>query len=244
VKEAYVVFLRRFVRALSMGFVFSGTTRFQVPPSFRFRNKVFKLQVPSEESLSWVFRDLVLDDEYGLLELSSQPTTIIDVGANVGFFSVWAGACFPEATIHSYEPSMAIQEILRTNVDQVGATVYAEGVAETDGRGVFHQANASRMSQCQLSSEGSVPITSLQSALKRIGGHVDLLKLDCEGAEWSILQDVEALRNVRQVRMEYHLMDGRFTVEDLVETFQKAEFETLRIERNVGFGIAWFANTK
>ena len=39
--------------------------------------------------------------------------------------------------------------------------------------------------------------------------HVDLLKLDCEGAEWDILPAAEgALSSVRQICMEYHCERG------------------------------------
>lgn len=191
-----------------------------------------------------MFRDLVLDDEYGLLSLRPSAVTILDVGANVGFFSLWAGACFPDAVIHSYEPSQSLQSLLRTNVAQVGATVFAEGVADSDGLGLFSEAEASRMSQCQPSADGNVPIVSFQTALQRIGGRVDLLKLDCEGAEWAILKDTEALANVKEVRMEYHLMDDAYTVEDLVGLSERAHFDLLRLERNCGFGIAWFSNRR
>lgn len=40
-------------------------------------------------------------------------------------------------------------------------------------------------------------------------GGIDLLKLDCEGAEWDIFADADAFRRVRLIRMEFHLTEGR-----------------------------------
>jgi hypothetical protein len=39
--------------------------------------------------------------------------------------------------------------------------------------------------------------------------HIDLLKMDCEGAEWEILPNSsEVLPHVRQICMEFHPMNG------------------------------------
>ena len=55
---------------------------------------------------------------------------------------------------------------------------------------------------------GSIPQVAFSRALGRIGGRVDLVKLDCEGAEWEIFEDRESWSRVRFVTMEYHLGQG------------------------------------
>ena len=56
---------------------------------------------------------------------------------------------------------------------------------------------------------GGVPSqsSSISKVIRRIahGGIVDLVKLDCEGAEWEILQDSQAMKCVINLTMEYHL---------------------------------------
>jgi hypothetical protein len=54
---------------------------------------------------------------------------------------------------------------------------------------------------------------------------VDLLKLDCEGAEWSILTDTESLAAVRSLVMEYDL---RHTEVELVSIVRTLGFRVLR----------------
>jgi hypothetical protein len=83
---------------------------------------------PQEKSLAWVFRDLILDDEYGLTKLAKKPETVLDVGGNIGLFALWAGVNFPQATIHVYEPNPELLDSLENNAKQVGATVYSEGM--------------------------------------------------------------------------------------------------------------------
>jgi hypothetical protein len=72
----------------------------------------------------------------------------------------------------------------------------------------------------------------------RIGGNVDLLKLDCEGAEWQILQDVDTMRHVRSVRMEYH-KNGGHTLDELLGLARDAGFDASHVQDRDRFGIAW-----
>jgi len=78
--------LKRLRKAARMGFIWMGTTRFRLPQKFYWNEKQWCLHAPPEETLRWVFRDLLLDDEYGIEKLKRRPQTILDVGANIGMF--------------------------------------------------------------------------------------------------------------------------------------------------------------
>src|SRR5215217_6924918 len=54
--------------------------------------------------------------------------TIVDVGANVGAFSVWADLRWPRSTIHAYEPHPGTFEMLVRNVGHL-SNVRCERVA-------------------------------------------------------------------------------------------------------------------
>jgi FkbM family methyltransferase len=230
----------RLLKSLKMGFVWPGTKRFTPPSRFRWSDRGFTLRVPREESLAWVFRDVMLDDEYGIECLPCSPRTILDVGANVGIFSLWAAANFPAACIHSYEPNAALKKYLVDNIGHLGATLYIEGVSGQGGFGSFVQDGESMVGQCKKYDCGDIPMVSLRTAIDRIGGSVDLLKLDCEGAEWSILDDPTAFTVVRWVRMEYHLIAPDHSTERLVEAFARMGFNCSHLAPNQGFGLAWF----
>ena len=72
----------------------------------------------------------------------------------------------------------------------------------------------------------------------RIGGRIDLLKVDCEGAEWDFMRDPELFAHVGAIRMEYHLVDGR-TLDDVHRLADKIGFKVTKLDENSGFGIAW-----
>jgi FkbM family methyltransferase len=61
--------------------------------------------------------------------------------------------------------------------------------------------NADLASACN---ERTVFVRSLASAVEALGG-ADLLKLDCEGAEWDLFETVDVWRRIAAITMEYHL---------------------------------------
>lgn len=227
--------------AARLGFIWRGTSRFVCPSQFRWRGKTWMLAVPPEDAIQGVFRDVVLDDEYGLRSLAQAPRTVIDVGANVGIFSVWAGANFPRAVIHSYEPNPQIQSALMANVRQVQAQMFPEAIGQSDGTVSLEvQEGESVAGRCAIGQAGNTRLTALRTALERMGGSCDLLKLDCEGAEWDLLKDPASFDGVRSVRMEYHLWDKDNSVEALRDAFDAMGFQTIKLNRDPERGLAWF----
>ena len=57
-----------------------------------------------------------------------------------------------------------------------------------------------------LASSERVDVVPLSSVLERAGGSIDLLKLDCEGAEYDILMKApaEVLKLITRIVLEYH----------------------------------------
>jgi FkbM family methyltransferase len=230
----------RFLKAARMGVLWNGTTRFVLPNRFKYNSKSYSIVGPEEKSLAWVFRDVVLDDEYGLSCMRKNPKTVLDIGGNIGLFSIWAGAKFPGAAIHVYEPNQALFEELTANVGQVGATVFAEGVSGQDGYGQFVENGESFVGQCSAAPDGDIRLVSLRSAIERLGGSVDLLKMDCEGAEWEIFEDMESFRTVGMLRMEYHLTRADRPLGWMIDRLESVGLRLLKLELNQGFGVAWF----
>lgn len=98
---------RRRAHRLGIPYVFTRT--FSIPESLNIkREKASKilLDYPAEEKnvQTGCFVKIFLDDEYWLSELANKKiNNIIDCGANVGFFSIFAKIMFPSAIVHAYE---------------------------------------------------------------------------------------------------------------------------------------------
>jgi hypothetical protein len=93
--------------------------------------------------------------------------------------------------------------------------------------------------------EGGVQQISFSDAAQRLGGYIDLLKLDCEGGEWSLFEDFDTWRRVRYLTMEYHLWaKPGATIDSLVKILVSLGFDCDQIEpsANGAFGLLRASN--
>ncbi|GGR93306.1 non-ribosomal peptide synthetase [Micromonospora fulviviridis] len=65
--------------------------------------------------------------------------TVLDVGANIGMFSLFVHRVCPDATIHAFEPVPSVVDVLRRNVAEFGvpATVHGFGLSGAAGEVSF-----------------------------------------------------------------------------------------------------------
>lgn len=140
-------------------------------------------------------------------------SVVIDVGANIGLFSLAVLASVPQSTVHMFEPSPVprglLSQTLKRNAfgDRVrlnAAALYSE-VGEMDfyvHAGKHAALDGLRDTRYATVGDAScirVPVTTLDSYVKQSAiQRLDLLKLDAEGAELSILQGATVtLRTLR-----------------------------------------------
>lgn len=236
------VFIKRFIKSQKMNISFSGTSRFNIPSVFWINGKKNHLCYPAENDLKYDFINIIIDDEYGINRLNSI-SSIVDIGANIGLFSLLASNYFPKATIHAYEPNPKITKYLKDNLDKINGEIYTKAVGLNSQKVFLKKESESRMSSIlQNKIVDSIPVDqiSLSDVLKNIGGQIDLLKLDCEGGEWEILDDKISFKRVSHLRMEYHLI-GQYTLQNLLVKASDLGFNPVKIVKNSNFGIAWFS---
>jgi FkbM family methyltransferase len=144
---------------------------------------------------------------------------VVDVGANVGVFSLWAARCLSAEHVVAIEPSPRMAGALRANlerndVEQVTVLEVALGGERRDG--VLYRRGAEVMDTLfqqdnygsHFESAGNVKIVTLEDVFAMFEiDRCDLLKLDCEGAEYEILFGVsdDTLARVRHIAAEYHV---------------------------------------
>jgi hypothetical protein len=111
-------------------------------------------------------------------------------------------------------------------------------VGAQPGFGSIIDGDESRLCSLTTGANNGITVTAFKHAVERMGGTVDLLKLDCEGAEWEIFQDPEPFQSVHTIRMEYHLTGGR-TLHDLQQIAMALGFAIEYLSPNSNFGIIW-----
>jgi FkbM family methyltransferase len=123
------------------------------------------------------------------VELSTPPRVIIDGGAHVGFASVYLSNRFPNATIFAIEPESANLEVARQNLQYYpNVRLLQNGIWSKDSQLVIENPQAEswafRVREVPHPTAGSFTGRSIDSLLKEAQlTHVDLVKLDIEGAE-------------------------------------------------------------
>lgn len=179
--------------------------------------------------------------------------TVVDVGANIGAFTLLAvdrGA----SRIVAVEPASRTCELLRENLFTNGVAGRVEVVqagigGESGARALFLAPDSPMSTCCHSGGAGSEAETVRIMTIEQLMAehqlsHVDLLKMDCEGAEYEALRvsTSEMLQRVDRIILEYHA-NGDYR--ELVEKLREAGFELKRHTRNGnGTGILDFARAK
>jgi FkbM family methyltransferase len=147
--------------------------------------------------------------------------TVVDVGANVGFFSLFASHRFPGATVHAYEPLPINFERLEAHrAANPSSRIVSHRVAVSGARGeleffVDRVGEISTSASLAPSSDRPLRITVPSVTLEDVldGNELDrcdFLKLDCEGAEFGILYSTPAavLDRISRLAIEVHASDN------------------------------------
>lgn len=144
-----------------------------------------------------------------------QEATVVDIGAHVGFFSLFAYRNLAAAgRVISVEPDPINFQRLVHNLSINSFTqdhCVRAAVFTHDGTGELER-GASTNHRLQAASPYatnalSVPLLSLSSLFSRCSlERIDFLKMDCEGAEYDILyaQSTEIFARIHTISLEFH----------------------------------------
>jgi FkbM family methyltransferase len=165
--------------------------------------------------------------------LSAQPRLVVDLGANIGAFSVWAGMRWSPEKIVAVEMEPENFTLLQENVgDNLGKQVLALQAAIWDCEGSVrirrHPINTGMHEVLPEAGEMEVPSLTLRSLLAAAGAdRIDFLKVDIEGAEARLFTPANAelfSTRVRRVAAELHPNKG-VEVDEIVRYLGAAGFE-------------------
>lgn len=178
-----------------------------------------------------VVNEVIHGDCYNLRAMKQkgfEPGVIVDVGAHIGTFSVLAHSLWPDARIIAIEPNKETFACLQRNapfaalfnvaIGEPGEANYVTAVGQPGSSfvaGSDWQKTAewkSKADNRRFELSGMVQCTTLKSVLDQaqLDGDIGLLKLDCEGGEFPLLEslDAETAQQVRCVLGEWHHPDG------------------------------------
>lgn len=183
-----------------------------------------------------------------LVSQNIHPKTIVDVGANVGQFTVASAHLFKDAQIYAFEPVPESFEKLHKNVSKfINVSSYALALGDQIGNIDFHVNTHSHSSSVLPLSKHhltafpkakedkiiSVPIKTLDSISNKL--KLDspvLLKLDVQGYEAYVLKGAaETLKKVDYVLLEASfkpMYEGELLFTEILQLMDSYGFKFLR----------------
>jgi FkbM family methyltransferase len=142
-------------------------------------------------------------------ELISQCDSFIDIGANTGYYSLLAAAVSPECKIYSFEPAQGPLHYLLKNVSlndfDKKISVQPIALSSQSGEIMFYEVKNKKYTYLPHNLGGvgslkedasklaySVKTETLDQFISKTSiSHIDLIKIDTEGTENSILKGAE-----------------------------------------------------
>ena len=190
------------VRCVLQGRAHAGTTTLEG----------FHVSYNHLRSLYMQYRTIFWEGIYDFHSLTEQPF-IIDGGSCIGMSTLRFKQLYPGASIICFEPDpdvalLLVENISRNKLD--GVEVVVAGLSDKDGELSF-QADDSDGGRFVEDADGQPPMR-IQRLSPYLKDQVDFLKLNIEGHELPVLQEVAESGKLAQVRMmviEYHGWAGQ-----------------------------------
>lgn len=235
--------LARSVRRSREGLGFASHLAHKLGLDVRPRFAGVPLAAPDADT-AWLVALQIAVGEYRAPGLTpEQGWRVVDVGANIGVFSLWAERL--GADVNAYEPEPRTFASLVVNVR--GRRITPEQAALV-GRPVptvrlyLSEMDSTRNTLVGREIESGeplrnfvdVPAVTLEDV---VGAGCDLLKLDCEGAEFEALlgADDATLRRARRIILEFHRLAG--SPDAIVERLEAAGLDAAVLAATESVGL-------
>ncbi len=208
------------------------------------------IEVPRR--LLQTFKEVFMDECYmeALQRDFPKGGTVIDIGANAGFFSLFAASRFDQPRIFSYEPiPVNFQQLEKNRQLNAKHDIHPHHSAVAGKAGditlTFDPSDSfttsASMTREQEGEAIRVSCVTLENIFETYGlERCDFLKMDCEGAEYDIFYNCPdgILARIDQIAMEvHHGAEPGHNTDALERFFNDKGFKTLR--RPVNMLWAW-----
>lgn len=186
-------------------------------PIFVFRNNL-KVKIRAKSTDFYALTNVWLLEEYKINKLQiKKDDIVIDIGAHIGLFTVYVSKFCVDGRIYCYEPIKENYNLLTHNIEInniKNATIFQKAVTDKSSvvRIFLNQDTAAHSVFTESNEYVDVESISLKDIFdsNKIE-KCDLLKLDCEGSEYIILNSLpdSYFEHIKKIVMEYHMIDKK-----------------------------------
>lgn len=167
-----------------------------------------RLVVPRDPVFAHEFFEVFSSQDYEVADVES-PEIIFDVGAHFGLAALYFSCLLPKATVYAFEPASESFRLMNTNLEQRMNVIPLN-------YGLYSRTGTARLYLASRSGENSIVekqsryedihVKSLDEAMQDLSvSHVDILKIDVEGAEEAIFEATTSLEEIDLIVGELHL---------------------------------------
>ncbi len=178
----------------------------------------FKIYFRNKEELDRIRKEVFINGDYNKFTSKNRKPFIIDCGSHIGLSILYFKSIYPKAEILGFEPNPQNFEILQKNIKEnklKGIKVINAALSDEDGVCIL-----------RISLEEKEPWTWGDTIIENMWGDddnrkkikvktvrlskyinkpVDLLKIDIEGSEQKVLEEIkDKLYFIKQITMEFH----------------------------------------
>lgn len=180
--------------------------------------------------------------------------TVVDIGANIGFFSLSFLSKYPQTRIVAFEPHpycYGVLENYQLAFPEFNFDIFQQAVGRFDSTLTLKTSNLDGFATMSSIFENEsnthhfeVESIKLDTAIKNQDlDEIDLLKIDCEGSEYAILYNSspEVFDKIRAISIETHEGSNQNESFQMLDQFIKSKgYNTFaRNEGKTGYIWAW-----
>lgn len=178
-------------------------------------NKIIKIRKNSTDLMALTHVWLIEEYKQQNFEIKSSDV-VIDVGAHIGLFTIYASQFCNKGQIFSFEPVKENYDLLMENIKENSLNqVKSFNLAVSNSNDLIKMYLNSDESGHSMFSTSSKNIQVKSISLEKIFEennihHCDFLKLDCEGAEYEIIKNLpqKYFEKIDKMIIEYHMADS------------------------------------
>ncbi len=187
----------------------------------------FTISYPDRDMFFGVASEIFFRNMYGLKKAPLQPVThVVDCGANIGLSVLYFAWQYPKAHITCFEPNPEALVYLKKNIEDnhlANVTVLPYALGRENKEVAFYvdadalgssSASATRGNEVLADERQKVLMVPMRKLSEYVEQPIDILKVDIEGAEGEVFEELEEagkLDLVRRMFIEYHFDNEHMT---------------------------------
>jgi FkbM family methyltransferase len=202
----------------------------------------YQIYFHSYPELIDLVEEIFIEQVYNV-NVKTASAVIIDCGSNIGISVLYFKIVFPGSTIRAFEPDTLTHDLLKKNIEAnnlSGVQVFNCALSDQNGMVNFYDSSESSLTLNRTTRKsnglrqiGSVNACKLSDFVTK---QVDLIKMDIEGSELDVLEDLITSGKINLVvrfLVEFHPRLHEISLNDFRRKLEHKNFGTQTIKKTL-----------